>query len=79
MAEDGRSCKGEFFSTRLEGDDEFPGGKLIIVLDDDAGRTLGMCFATRRDAPDPEYVGFTLALLLRVKCRDFHNFSIRIR
>ncbi|MBW1636999.1 MAG: hypothetical protein JRJ68_12075 [Deltaproteobacteria bacterium] len=60
-------------------DIEFSGGKLIIALDDDAGRTLGLRFETRRDAPDPVHVGFVLALLLRAKCRDFYNYSIRTR
>jgi len=60
-------------------DTEISGGKLIVALDDDAGRTLGMRFETRTDAPDPVYIGFTLALLLRAKCRDFHSFAIRTR
>ncbi len=53
-------------------------GKLIISFDD-AGRTLAMRFETRKDAPDPVYLGFVLALLLRAKCRDFSNFPIRTR
>ena len=60
-------------------DIDFSGGRLIIALDDDAGRTLGLRFETRKDAPDPVHIGFVLALLLRAKCRDFHNFSIRTR
>lgn len=55
------------------------GGKLIIALDDDAGRTLSMRFETRKGAPEPVYLGFVLALLLRAKCRDFFDFPIRIR
>lgn len=54
-------------------------GKLIVVLDEDAGRTLAMRYEIRKDAPDPVHVGFVLALLLRTKCRDFRNFSIRAR
>lgn len=54
-------------------------GKLIISLDDDAGRTLSMRFETRKGAPEPVYLGFVLALLLRAKCRDFFSFSIRTR
>ncbi len=54
-------------------------GKLIISLDDDAGRTLSMRFETRKSAPGPVYLGFVLSLLLRAKCRDFFNFSIRTR
>ncbi len=54
-------------------------GKLIISLDDDAGRTLAMRFETRKDSPGPVYLGFVLALLLRAKCRDFFSFSIRTR
>ena len=54
-------------------------GRLIISLDDDAGRTLSMRFETRKDAPGPNHIGFVLALLLRAKCRDFYNFSIRTR
>lgn len=60
-------------------DAETPSGKLIISLDDDAGRTLSMRFETRRGAPDPVYLVFVLALLLRVKCRDFDGFAIRTR
>jgi len=58
-------------------DIDFTGGKLIIALDDDAGRTLGMHFETRKDAPNPLHIGFVLALLLRSNCKDFHSFSIR--
>ena len=56
-----------------------PSGKLIVCLDDDAGRTLAMRFETRKDSPDPIHIGFVLALLLQAKCRDFHHFSIRTR
>ena len=55
------------------------GGDLLVVLDDEAGRTIGMRYEIRKDAPDPELVGFVLAMLLRSKCKDFHQFSIRLR
>lgn len=58
---------------------DFSGGTLQIALDDDAGRSLALRYETRKDAPSPQYIGFVLALLLRGKCRDFHNFPIRIR
>lgn len=57
----------------------FAGGTLQIALDDDAGRSLSLRYETRKDAPSPKQIGFVLALLLRGKCRDFHNFSIRTR
>ena len=50
-----------------------------MALDDDAGRTLGMRFETRKDAPDPANIGFLLALLLRSKCRDFRHYAVRAR
>lgn len=62
---------------RVEGE---PGkGELLIVLDDDAGRTIGMRYETRRKSPEPLLVGFALALLLRAKCRDFMGYAIRTR
>lgn len=54
-------------------------GELIIALDDDKGRTLGLRFETRKDAPDLIHIGFVLAVLLRSKCRDFRRFDIRTR
>ena len=54
-------------------------GQLIAALDDDAGRTLGLRFALRPDAPDVSHVGFVLALLLRTHSRDFRAFAIRVR
>jgi chromosome segregation ATPase len=54
-------------------------GQLIVALDDDAGRTLGLRFALRPESPDGSYVGFVLALLLRAHCRDFRSFAIRVR
>ncbi len=58
---------------------ELSTAKLIIVMDDDAGRTITMRYEPRKDAPDSAHIGFVLALLLRTKCRDFRNFAIRTR
>lgn len=65
----------------IDSDDDkiFATGRLVIALDDDAGRTLALRFETRKDAQEPVHIGFTLALLLRSKCKDFQNFSIRTR
>jgi hypothetical protein len=65
-------------TTPASGEDEVS-GELVVVLDDDAGRTLGMRYVLRGDAPDPDQVGFVLALLLRSHCRDFRSFAIRSR
>jgi hypothetical protein len=65
-------------TTPASGEDEVS-GELVVVLDDDAGRTLGLRYALRGDAPDPDQVGFVLALLLRSHCRDFRSFAIRSR
>ncbi len=65
--------------TEKDDDAEFAIGKLVIALDDDVGRTLSLRFETRKDAPAPVHIGFMLALLLRSKCRDFQNFTIRTR
>ena len=54
-------------------------GELIVALDDDAGRTLGLRYDVREDAPDTVQIGFVLALLLRAHCRDFRGFEIRPR
>jgi len=54
-------------------------GELVIALDDDAGRTLGLRFDLRRDAPDASQIGFVLALLLQAHCREFRDFEIRVR
>ena len=54
-------------------------GELVVVLDDDAGRTLGLRYALTKDAPGAIPIGFVLALLLRASCRDFRRFAIRIR
>ncbi len=54
-------------------------GKLLVALDDDAGRTLGLRFEVVPDGPDAAHVGFLLAMLLRAKCRDFMHYQIRVR
>ena len=54
-------------------------GELVVVLDDDAGRTLGLRYALSNDAPGVVPIGFVLALLLRASCRDFRRFAIRTR
>lgn len=61
------------------GNGDSTGGTLLIALDDDAGRSLSLRYETHKDSPTPQYIGFVLALLLRGKCRDFHDFPIRIR
>jgi len=54
-------------------------GEIIVVLDDDAGRTLGLRYALRRGAPDAVHVGFVLALLLRAGTRELAGYPIRVR
>lgn len=54
-------------------------GELIVALDDKKRRTLGFRYQTRNNAPPAVHVGFVLALLLRQYCRDFRDFSIRLR
>lgn len=54
-------------------------GELVIALDDDAGRTLGLRYDVKDDAPDPVQIGFVLALLLRARCREFRSYEIRTR
>lgn len=51
-------------------------GELVIALDDDAGRTLGLRFDLRKNAPSAQQVGFMLAMLLRAQCREFRDFEI---
>lgn len=65
--------------TEKDDDTAFATGKLVVALDDDAGRTLSLRFETRKDAPEPILIGFILALLLRSKCKDFQDFTIRTR
>ena len=64
---------------RVVSEPEGDTGQLIVALDDDAGRTLGLRFALRPESPDVSYVGFVLALLLRASCRDYRSFAIRVR
>lgn len=52
-------------------------GELVIALDDDAGRTLGLRFDLRKDAPDAQRVGFMLAMLLKALTREFRDFGIK--
>jgi len=65
--------------TEGEKDGDVNSGAVLVALDDDAGRSISLRYETRKDAPKPQYIGFVLALLLRGKCRDFYNFSIRTR
>lgn len=51
-------------------------GELVIALDDDAGRTLGLRFDLRKNSPSAQQVGFMLAMLLRAQCREFRDFEI---
>lgn len=68
---------------RVQAAPERPGieryGELVIALDDDAGRTLGLRYDLRDDAPDPVQIGFVLALMLRARCREFRSYEIRSR
>lgn len=54
-------------------------GELVIALDDDAGRTLGLRFDLRKDAPDAANVGFVLAMLLKAQCREFRDFGVIVK
>lgn len=53
-------------------------GELRIALDDDAGRTLGLRFELKGDAPDATAVGFVLAMYLRAMHRDLRDFSLHV-
>ena len=53
-------------------------GELVIVLDDDAGRTLGLRFELKKEAPDAACVGFVLAMYLRALSRDLRDFEISV-
>lgn len=66
-------------TTPADGDEAPDHGEIIVVLDDDAGRTLGLRYALRHGAPDADLVGFVLALLLRAGTRDLASYPIRIR
>lgn len=56
--------------------DGTPFGELVIALDDDAGRTLGLRYELKKGAPDALCVGFVLAMYLRAMTRDFRDFEI---
>ena len=70
-------------SSRVAAEAADPGGgrygELVVALDDDAGRTLGLRFEVRDDAPDAARIGFVLALLLRARTRDWRHFEVRTR
>ncbi|MCA8914122.1 MAG: hypothetical protein KDB90_01820 [Planctomycetes bacterium] len=51
-------------------------GELRIALDDDAGRTLGLRYDLKGDAPDVIAVGFVLAMYLRAMHRDLRDYAI---
>jgi hypothetical protein len=51
-------------------------GELLIALDDDAGRTLGLRFELKKGAPDAACVGFVLAMYLRAMTREFRDYEI---
>ena len=53
-------------------------GELRIALDDDAGRTLGLRFELKGDAPDAAAVGFVLAMYLRAMHRDLRDYSLHV-
>jgi len=63
-------------TTAGEEDQDSRHAELIVALDDEAGRTLGLRFEVRKSAPDVQHVGFVLALLLRARCRDFKSFAV---
>lgn len=51
-------------------------GELVIVLDDDAGRTLGLRYELKKGAPDAAFVGFVLAMYLRALSRELRDYEI---
>lgn len=52
-------------------------GELVVSLDDDKGRTLGLRFDVRKQAPDIKSVGFVLAMYLKAMSRDLRDFGIK--
>lgn len=54
-------------------------GELLIALDDDAGRTLGLRFELKKEAPDAACVGFVLAMYLRAMTRDLRDYTIIVK
>jgi len=61
------------------GGDTGHSGELVIALDDDAGRTLGLRFEVKKGAPSVGSLGFVLALLCRETCRPLRNYAIKSR
>ncbi|MCC6574809.1 MAG: hypothetical protein IT462_13600 [Planctomycetes bacterium] len=57
--------------------DGSPYGELVIALDDDAGRTLGLRFDLRKDAPDATQVGFMLAMMLKALSREYRDYGVK--
>ncbi|MBX3475674.1 MAG: hypothetical protein KF754_14990 [Planctomycetes bacterium] len=53
-------------------------GELMITLDDDAGRTLGLRYDLKKEAPDAVCVGFVLAMYLRALSRELRDYSIGV-
>ena len=43
------------------------------------GRTLGLRFDLRKDAPDAASVGFVLAMLLKAQTREFRDFGVIVK
>ena len=74
--------RGQHRVIRVKSGEDPDGGKfgeLVIALDDDAGRTLGLRFDLRKDAPDAASVGFVLAMLLKAQTRDFRDFAVIVK
>lgn len=53
-------------------------GELVVSLDDDKGRTLGLRFDIKKQAPDIKAVGFVLAMYLKAMTREFRDFGIKV-
>ncbi|MBE7491044.1 MAG: hypothetical protein HS108_04720 [Planctomycetes bacterium] len=51
-------------------------GELLITLDDDAGRTLGLRFELKKESPGAQCVGFVLAMYLRALSRDLRDYTV---
>ncbi len=74
--------RGQHRVIRVKSGEDPDGGKfgeLVIALDDDAGRTLGLRFDLRKDAPDSANVGFILAMLLKAQTREFRDFGVIVK
>jgi small-conductance mechanosensitive channel len=72
--ERGRRCAIHLHSGKDPDGTEF--GELRVALDDDAGRTLGLRYELKKDAPDVKLVGFVLAMYMRAIHRDLRDYSI---